>query len=376
MACILFFFGKKSEFMRKIKPWLQNLLLMLAGVIVGLLIIETFAITTGVAVPQKSKAQIFYQFIQPDDQLGYKPKSNLKDFKTVWKEARVTEVANTDSYGFRNVARDYTKSNLYFLGDSFTWGQWVSEEKTFPRLVESELKQSVINLGVPGYSFAQYETLFHEWIAKYKPNTVILSIVANDLTNYSSDIGQKIYDTLKERSFFPWYEKTFLYQFVLNSNKKSLQAPSGNTIYKEAKNGLTLFNLSLAAPESGVGVDRDYLTSDAVVKVEAALSRIINFSKKNQVKLFVFLVPSKESTYIKDYVQLFPENVALLKNEEIGYQRLCELAGAQEVTCVNLTDDFRKNSDREKLYFDIDGHWNPAGHQLAAQVILDTLKKT
>lgn len=360
--------------MRKIKPWLQNLLLIVAGVIVGLLIIETFAITTGVAAPQKSKAQIFYQFIQPDAELGYKPKSHLRDFKTVWKEAIVTEVANTDSYGFRNVGRDYTKSNLYFVGDSFTWGQWVSEEKTFPRLVESELKQPVINLGVPGYSFAQYETLFNEWITKYKPNAVILSIVANDLTNYSSDIGKKIYDTLKERSFCPWYEKTFLYQLVLKNNKKSLQASSEHPISKEAKNGLTLFNLSLVAPESGVGVDSDYLTSDAVVKVEAALSRIIKLSKENQVKLFVFLVPSKESTYIKDYVQLFPLDVALLKNEEIGYQRLCDLALSQQVNCVNLTDDFRKNSAHEKLYFDIDGHWNPAGHQLGTKVILDTLK--
>ncbi|WP_341528535.1 SGNH/GDSL hydrolase family protein [Nostoc sp. UHCC 0302] len=362
--------------MRKIKPWLQNLLLMLAGVIVGLLIVETFAITTGVAAPQKTKAQIFYQFIQPDAQLGYKPKSNLKNFKTVWQEAKVAEVANTDSYGFRNIGRDYTKSNLYFIGDSFTWGQWVNEEKIFPRLVESELQQPVINLGVPGYSFAQYETLFNEWIAQYKPHKVILSIVANDLTNYSSDIGQKIYDTLKERSFSSWYEKTFLYQFVLKNNKKSLQASNGNPISKEAKNGLTLFNLSLAAPESGVGVDSDYLTSDGVVKVEAALSRIIHLTKENQVKLFVFLVPSKESAYIKDYTQLFPENVALLKNEEIGYQRLCNIAKSQDVTCVNLTDNFRKNSKQEKLYFDIDGHWNSAGHQLAAKLILNTLNNS
>ncbi|GAX34058.1 SGNH/GDSL hydrolase family protein [Nodularia sp. NIES-3585] len=358
----------------KIKPWLQNLFLILAGVIVGLLIVETFAISTGVAAPQKSKAQIFYQFIQPDAQLGYKPKSNLRDFNTVWTEAKVAEVANTDSYGFRNQGKDYTKSNLYFVGDSFTWGQWVSEEQTFPRLVESHLKQPVINLGVPGYSFAQYETLFNEWIAKYKPNTVILSIVANDLTNYSADIGKKIYDTLKERSFLPWYKKSFFYNFVVKNSQKSLQTPIGKPISKEAKNGLTLFDLSLVPPESGVSVDSDYLTSDAVVKVEAALSRIIDFSQENQVQLLVFLVPSKESAYINDYIELFPDHLALLKNEEIGYQRLCNLALSKDVTCVNLTDDFRENSQQEKLYFDIDGHWNPAGHELAAQVILDTLK--
>ncbi|NMF64555.1 hypothetical protein DP113_06280 [Brasilonema octagenarum UFV-E1] len=68
------------------------------------------------------------------------------------------------------------------------------------------------------------------------------------------------------------------------------------------------------------------MTSDGVLKVEAALSRIIRLTKENRVKLFVFIVPSKESAYIKDYVQLFPENVGLLKNEDIGYQRLCDVA--------------------------------------------------
>ncbi|GAX45369.1 hypothetical protein NIES4075_63900 [Tolypothrix sp. NIES-4075] len=358
--------------MKTLKNWIQNLLLMVAGVLVGLLILETFAITTGIAVTQ-SQTQIFYHLIEPDAQLGYKPKSNIRDFKAVWKKARVAEVISTDSYGFRNLGKDYAKSNLYFIGDSFTWGQWVDLEKTFPRLVESALNESVINLSAPGYSFAQYEILFDDWIVKYKPNIVALCIFANDLINYSPDIGKYIYNSIKARGFLPWYEKSFLYQFILKNNKKGSQISVRNRISKKAKNGLNLFNLSLLK-SGGAAADKDYLTSGAVEKVEAALSRIIDLSQKNNVKLFVFLIPSKESANITDYVQIFPDSVALLKIEEIGYQRLCDLAESKEVTCVNITEVFRKNSVQEKLYFDIDGHWNSAGHKLGAKVILDTLQ--
>jgi xanthine/CO dehydrogenase XdhC/CoxF family maturation factor len=31
------------------------------------------------------------------------------------------------------------------------------------------------------------------------------------------------------------------------------------------------------------------------------------------------------------------------------------------------------HSDREKLYFDMDTHWNPAGHKLAAKVMYPSI---
>lgn len=359
---------------KKLKSWIQNILLMLAGVLVALLLVETFAITTGIAVSQ-SQTIDFYRPIQPDAKLVYKLKSNIRDFSTAWQESGVAEVMNTDSYGFRNLGKDYAKSNLYFVGDSFTWGEWVESEKTFPRLVESALNESVINLGVPGYNFDQYKILFEDWIAKYKPSTAVLCICPNDLLDYSPEREKNIHEWIQQAmSPLPWYKKTFLYQFLLKTKKAGLNISVLNHINKKAKNGLTLFNLSLLKSRAGAAADDDYLTSGAAEKVEAAFSRIIDLSQKNHVKLFVFLVPSKESTYIEDYAELFPDSVDLLKNEEIGYQRLCDLSESKGVNCVNLTEIFRKNGTQEKLYFDIDGHWNLAGHQLAANLILDTLK--
>jgi hypothetical protein len=346
--------------MKLLKSWLGKILLILTGVLVGLLCMETFAVATGVLVQHASTQHDFFESFQYDSRLGYKAKPNLKDVKMVWKVAGVSEVDSSDSYGFRNRGRDYTKSNLYFIGDSFTWGEWVNEENTFPRLIESELKQSVINLGIPGYGFQQYEALFQDSVAKYKPHTAVLCVFANDLTNYRTVKDKKAFDLAKKTVQLPWYQKTFFYQFILENNKK-IDTGIWSINHKQTKNGLLLF--------TDAGANKDYLTSGYSLEIEAALSRIIDLTKENKVRLVVFLIPSKESTYIKDYVELFPQNLEALKNEEIGYQRLCELAKSQQVTCLDMTEIFRQNSDREKLYFDMDSHWSPAGHKLAAKVM-------
>ena len=346
--------------MNLLKSWLAKIFLILTGVLIGLLCMETFAVATGILVQHASAQRDFLESIQYDSRLGYKAKPNLKDLKMVWKTAGVSDVIRTDSFGFRNLGKDYTKSNLYFIGDSFTWGEWVSEENTFPRLIESELKQPVISLGIPGYGFEQYEVLFQDSVAKYKPHTAVLCVFANDLTNYRTVKDKKAFDLVKKTAQLPWYKKTFFAQFILGNNKK-IDPGLSSINHKQAKNGLLLF--------TDAGASKDYLISGYSVEIEAALSRIIDLTKENQVRLLVFLIPSKESTYIKDYVELFPQNLEALKNEEIGYQRLCELAKSQQVNCLDMTEIFRQNSDREKLYFDMDTHWNPAGHKLAAKVM-------
>ncbi len=364
-----------TELITKLKSWGQKLLLMVSGVIAGILIIETFAISTGFAVPKMFTLthRYYYDFVQPDAQLGFKPKPNLRNFEVNLGD--VKEIVNTDSYGFPNLGKDYTQSNLYFVGDSMTWGLWIEKEKIFSRLIELEIKQPVIKLAVPSYGFEQYEVLFRDWVVKYKPKTAVLSIYPNDLDKLSPQTVQNFYQVhrLNEYESLPWYKKSFLYQLIFKLNKKQniIELPGAN---KKARNGLILYDKQMSIYKI-LGVGKDYLTSHANIQVEAALEQITDLTKENKVKLFVFLIPSKESTYIKDYAELFPDDVKYLESEQIGYERLCQLAKSKGVTCVDLTSQFRQHGEEEKLYFDNDCHWNIAGHKLAAQLILDTLKQ-
>ncbi|WP_254173690.1 SGNH/GDSL hydrolase family protein [Planktothrix pseudagardhii] len=364
-----------TELRTKLKSWTEKLLLMMVGVIAGLLIIETLAISTGFAIPPaESWRKLFPEVYQGDARLDFKPKPNLENFEFIWKNAGVSEVIDTDRYGFRNFGRDYTTSNLYFVGDSFTWGQWVNRDKTFYGLIESELQQPVITLGVPAYGFEQYEVLFQDWVVKYQPKIAVLSIFANDLHNIDSRYPLKDFDHFIEKinSQLSWYKRTFLYQFIF----RNYYSPN---LTKKASNGMRLvsirsFDRKPFSETGGIGPDIDYLTSNTHLEVEAALSRIIDLTQEHQIKLLVFLIPSKESTYIQEYTKLFPNKIKYIETEEIGYERLCNLAKTKGVTCVDLTEAFRQNSEGEKLYFDLDNHWNVAGHQLASRLILGILQ--
>jgi len=367
--------------MKTLKSWLQKLLLILSGVLAGLLIVEGFAVATGVAIPKTLvfMHDFYHSFLEPDAQLGFKAKpNNLRSMHNFWEEGGGVNVAiNTDKYGFRNRHKDYTESDIYFLGDSFTWGLFLEQEKTFPSLVEAGLEQSVINLGIPGYGLEQYEILFRNWVTKYQPKIAILSLYANDFKNLiSPEELENFYELSGVNKYsLPWYEKTFLYQFTDSYRNKSNNQSDG----KRADNGLFFYNPERLGLEGyymgGIGVSSEYLTSRAKIQVESAVLRLIEVANSANTKLFIFLIPTKESANIKEYIKLFPSGINYINTEQNAYEQLCQLAKSKNTVCVDLTEAFRHHSEDEKLYFDIDLHWNVAGHKLAAQLILDTLIK-
>ncbi|NEO81414.1 GDSL-type esterase/lipase family protein [Moorena sp. SIO4G3] len=359
--------------------WIGNLLLILGGIVTAILILETFAITTGFTINDYFEIthKYFYEFLQPNDKLGYIPQPNLSNFNYYWSYEAKDAVINTDNNGFRNLGRDYADSNLYFVGDSFTWGWGIDREKTFYGILESELNHPTITLGIPGYGFEQYQVLFKEWVSKYKPKTVILCLYANDLEAVKPlEEMKKTYQILgaAEYETLDWYQKSLIYKFIIKKGLLNLLKMLFTA--KEARNGLILHNQRYMTYQL-VGTSRDYLGSADRIQVENALSQIIDITQENQIDLLIFCIPTKESTYIEEYAQLFPRRIDYmrnyLRNEEVGYQQLCQLAQEKKVPCVDLTKAFREKSGEAKLYFNLDSHWNVAGHQLAAKLISETL---
>lgn len=352
-----------------LKSWLFNLSLIFSSIIVAVLLVEVTAIVTGFLIPQEfnDRHRWFYEFLEPDEKLGYKPKPNLSNFKLSWMEEAVSEIVNTDQYGFRNPNRDYHDSDLFIIGDSFGWGSWVEREKTFYGILENELRQPITNLSVGGYGIQQYKTVFKKYGARYKPKVVVLTIFANDLIpltptfeNYYENIGWTQYKT------FPWYKKTLSYRLISFVNDRNKKKAVEQEEFKKAKEGLTLYRLR--------GADENYLINHTYRDVEKIFSDIINLANEQKTILIVMLFPSKESTYIKDYMRLFPNSIDYLKNEEMGYERICRLASKKNIFCLNLTDDFRQASVKEKLYFDLDPHWNENGHRLAASKMVEVIQ--
>ncbi len=340
-----------------------NIALSLTVFFLCLFLSEFISVSTNIFAPHgyKQRHNKFYGFFQPDSDLGVRPRSNLRYFNDSWMEGDVSCLYSTDNYGFRNIDRDYSSAKIFFIGDSFVFGVWMPRNKAFYGIIESDLKEPVITLGVPAYGFKQYKTLMSNFVQHFNPDTIVLGVFANDLYKLPSESYIKdFYNKAgwnKFRSVSPTYkDRSFIAQIINIFKRQNL----GKGKHKEMTNGIFLYKIRGTSP--------NYIAASEYVEVEAAFLDIVDLAKKSNIRLVVILIPSKESTYKSEYLKLFQSNY--LDNEEEGYARISKIADEQGIVCVNLTPIFRAHANNnEKLYFDKDPHWNELGHKLAADVL-------
>lgn len=123
--------------------------------------------------------EAYYAFDMYDASKGWIPKPNLRDVKTF-----DNKTLNTNSKGLRG-KRDfpYTKNKnkvrILILGDSFTFGDEVSDDETYSAYLQAMLPDTeIINMGMHGYGHDQMLILLKEEGIKYQPDIVILGFLA------------------------------------------------------------------------------------------------------------------------------------------------------------------------------------------------------
>jgi hypothetical protein len=94
---------------------------------------------------------------------------------------------NTNSKGLRGAteyayARTPGKQRILVLGDSFTFGTDVSDDKTYSHYLEAVLPNTeVLNLGIQGYGQDQMLLYLKEEGVKYRPDVVLLGFAHMDI---------------------------------------------------------------------------------------------------------------------------------------------------------------------------------------------------
>jgi len=124
-----------------------------------------------------------------DPNLGYRVARN---YQGEYVTKHFTVPLLTNSLGLRD--REYGPPadgtfRVYFLGDSFVFGNRVPVEETVTKVLERQLRErlqprpvEVVNGGLPGYSTIQELKFFDETVDRLRPNLVLLGIcVGNDI---------------------------------------------------------------------------------------------------------------------------------------------------------------------------------------------------
>lgn len=90
---------------------------------------------------------------------------------------------NHNNSGLRE-ERESVEPDILVMGGSPSYGWGVEKENTYSFLIQKELGNKVLNASVIGYSSFQGKLLLKELLSKYRPKSVILSYVINDIDRY------------------------------------------------------------------------------------------------------------------------------------------------------------------------------------------------
>ncbi len=141
------------------------------------------------AAPGSSR-EVSDLYLQTDKGLRLRPGASLT-ISNYPIGGRTVEVS-TDDLGMRRIDRTATagvaeggKLRVLFLGDSVTFGEGVSDNETFPQLLEGRRtgrgrRVQALNGGVPGYGIANEVELFVDVRESVAPDVAVLVFYLND----------------------------------------------------------------------------------------------------------------------------------------------------------------------------------------------------
>ena len=278
-----------------------------------------------------------------DSSKGWVSKPNLSNMKVF-----DGKILNTNSKGLRGkneylYAKDRDKVRILIIGDSFTFGDEVSDNETYSYYLQEMIPNAeIINFGMHGYGHDQILILLKEEGIKYEPDIIILGFI-------SADMSRNLLN-------FRDYAKP---KFVLD------------------KNELRLTRTRIPTPEETV--KWDWVRPRIVDIVSLIHYRLRKFSglyvnEKNEITTAILneiikVADSINATSIFVYLPFGSEifDSTILTPSENYFFAMCKTNVG--VTCFSALPRFAEKMTKG-VTFKKQGHWSPAGHLAAAEAIM------
>lgn len=303
--------------------------------------------------------------------------------------------ATTNSMGYRG--REFSQkpkegtTRILMLGDSFTFGYGVTDDETYPVLLEKSLQEKaveVINAGyADGYSPDSYYVYLKNRGFSLNPSIIVMSFfVYNDLFDLAETVWEKtsadgLPETivsccryfeggkLRNKDLAVKYKIPVLRQshlFLLAMNEYSSRyRPQENTRLGEFK-----YNFLPGCPLSPECIEKFAREEQRVYTVINAMKR---GADERNIPFIILMIPIDYQLVpevIRKYGSIIPLDP---QNPDFIQKRLSANFSDRNIPTIDLYGIFQKDPDPKSLYFPSDAHFTPRGNALTASVLAEYL---
>jgi len=262
----------------------------------------------------------------------------------------------TNSSGFRD-SQEFVKSKgdayrIFGLGDSFTFGWGVEPEQTFLSLLGRKLsaelggRVEIFNLGVWSYGTIQEVKVFHMF-QDYHPDLVILQFYARDA--YIQEAGNDLVDNYE---FDHWYKSR-----KDPKGRRGLTATAAKRLIAQHCNLCKIFVLEFGA----------YVKGNFHPRGDEQRKEVAWQITKNELLKFD---RDLESMKIKCVLLWIPPPGTIRAKDNAVFERLSSFP-LYNIVLVNPLNALSGNT--AAYYYSLDTHWRPAGHQVVADLLSQTI---
>ena len=309
----------------------------------------------------------------------------------------------TNQFGFCD--RDYPLQKtpgvfrIVVVGDSFSWagglgGNYSALLETMFERREGSHKIDIINTGYPGTHTGEELAMLKKYGLQYNPDLVVLGFfVGNDFVDADPDrkrivVNGSYVDIRKSR------EHRFLGYPIIAQSRLLLFIEQKYRVYAESRRAQREARgqpepLGTLSEETYLGIERARLeffnSNPASLKrwlanidhIFQSISEMDALLKSRNIKFVVAIYPDEfqvNDTVLRaifEKYKLKPEDYDL----NLAQNLLKSFLQSRGIPFIDFLDRFHAEGKQHDLYSLRDTHWNVAGNQLAADILLEDLAK-
>ena len=277
----------------------------------------------------------------------------------------------TDEHGFNNPLGLWSEDSIQIvsIGDSFTWGHCVTQDKSIPGLLRTQYPGS-LNLGVPGTGSLKQLTIMREYLGELNPARVLWFYwEGNDLRNLSSEIRNSVFRRYLDDADYT--QRLYSQQEALDAKVKRLL---DQEIVEERKR-VKLREVFFLSEIRGIirSTLRKPIDCDVPDSLMAQFQETISKGKDHvdtwEGELYFVYLPSW-TRYGNPEIRTCHG----LWNPLYTYPEILSIAEEGGVKIIDLVPIFLAHPDPLSLFtFRLDGHYDEEGYQLVAEAVLEAL---